>query len=63
MGEKETMNINEVKQSADSVAVRPVPLFASSWVALFSFLRSNLQGEAGAVAPESADHEGDCSKR
>lgn len=62
MGEKETMNINEVKQSADSVAVHPVPLFASSWVALFSFLRSNLLGEAGAGAPESTDDEGDCPR-
>lgn len=63
MGEKETMNMNEVKHSAKRVAARPAPLFASSWLALFSLLRSSLLGEPGAASSESAENDaGDSSK-
>ncbi|NND45734.1 MAG: hypothetical protein HKN58_10445 [Xanthomonadales bacterium] len=37
--------MNEVKNGANSVAAQPVPLFASSWIALYSFLRSSLAGQ------------------
>jgi hypothetical protein len=33
--------MNQVKDSLSGVNVHPVPLFASSWVALFTLLRSN----------------------
>jgi hypothetical protein len=60
MDESESMNVNEVKNGADSVAARPVPLFASSWIALYSFLRSSLasQGaEDSASKPPTNDQD------
>lgn len=34
--------MNQAKDSFSGVAVHSVPLFASSWIALFSLLRNNL---------------------
>ena len=36
------LTMNQVKNSMNGVLVHPIPLFASSWVALFCLLRSNL---------------------
>ena len=36
------LTMNEAKNSFSGVTARPVPLFASSWMALFSLLRNNL---------------------
>ena len=36
------LTMNEFKNGMSGVTVHPVPLFASSWVALFCFLRSSL---------------------
>jgi len=43
--------MNQLKNSMNSVVVHPVPLFASSWVALFyllrtSFMKSGSESEA-----------------
>lgn len=34
--------MNQSKNSFSGVTVHPIPLFASSWVALFCLLRNNL---------------------
>jgi len=47
--------MNESNNGADSVAAYRVPLFASSWVALYCLLRSSLLGEPEADQAESAD--------
>jgi hypothetical protein len=49
------MSMNESNNGADSVAAYRVPLFASSWVALYCLLRSSLLGEPKADQAESAD--------
>ena len=36
------LEMNPMNDNADSVVVRPVPLFASSWVALFAVIRHSL---------------------
>jgi hypothetical protein len=36
------LTMNQYKNSMNGVTVHPVPLFASSWVALFCFLRNSL---------------------
>lgn len=41
--------MNQVKNNMNSAVVQPVPLFASSWVALFCYFRNSL-ATAGAVA-------------
>ena len=34
--------MNPMNDSADAIVVRPVPLFASSWAALFAVIRYSL---------------------
>jgi hypothetical protein len=36
------LTMNQTKNSFSGVTVHPIPLFASSWVALFCLLRSSL---------------------
>lgn len=49
------MSMNESNNRANSVAARRVPLFASSWVALYCLLRSSLLGEPETDQAEGAD--------
>jgi hypothetical protein len=37
--------VNQFKDSTDGVISRPVPLFGSSWMALYDFLRNRLAGQ------------------
>ena len=37
--------MNQFKDSTDGVISRPVPLFGSSWMALYDFLRNRLAGQ------------------
>jgi hypothetical protein len=39
--------VNQFKDSTDGVISRPVPLFGSTWMALYYFLRSRLAGQDG----------------
>lgn len=37
--------MNQLKDNTDGVISRPVPLFGSSWMALYYFLRNRLAGQ------------------
>lgn len=50
--------MNQIKHSISGVIVHPVPLFASSWVALYCYIRNILdkdrtQGDSPAEAPQT----------
>ncbi|MFT5139435.1 MAG: hypothetical protein ACI9H8_001359 [Lysobacterales bacterium] len=54
--------MNEVKDRMTGVVVHPVPLFASSWVALFCLLRTsfvNGRNEAKDAAEPNQSRSGD----
>jgi len=51
--------MNEVNNSASTAAVRPVPLFASSWVALYCFLRNSLLDEPQPASEQCAPEGGE----
>jgi hypothetical protein len=56
------LTMNEMKDSMTGVDVHPVPLFASSWVALFCLLRSNFaksRNEADAAIDPDRTGSGD----
>jgi hypothetical protein len=39
-----SIEMNQISNSANSVAAQPVQLFASSWIALFLMIRSSIAG-------------------
>lgn len=39
--------MNQFKDSTDGVISRPMPLFGSTWMALYYFLRSRMAGQDG----------------
>ena len=54
------MMMNQLDDSANALAANPMPLFASSWVALFFAIRHSINSRSGGQAipakvPES-DH-------
>jgi len=59
MESKESTKMNEVNNSASTAAVRPVPLFASSWVALYCFLRNSLLDEPQPASEQCAPEGGE----
>ena len=45
--------MNQLKNSMNSVVVQPVPLFASSWVALFYLLRTSFMKSSNETGNET----------
>jgi hypothetical protein len=51
--------MNQSKDSVTGVIVHPVPLFASSWIALFCFLKDSLgQSRMDTEQPAEKDRKG-----
>jgi hypothetical protein len=49
--------VDQLKNSTDGVISRPVPLFGSSWMALYYFLRNRLAGQDSEVQAGKSRHE------
>lgn len=45
--------MNQFPDSASCVAIRPAPLFASSWIALFRVIRCSLGGRRDCTPPRA----------
>jgi len=51
------LTMNQTKNSFSGVTVHPIPLFASSWVALFCLLRNNLVKYQAKSGSDSEQHD------